>query len=153
MLQLIWCSLGDETPHNSDIDLLLCLSNTPPTVFDFQPTKTFLLSPTLLDIQFLRGFSKKLDSGSEDKIVISINHSDACTNGWVQEAIKTLPCVDVEGKHWEKHLVDERCYFTETHEGVEVEEWVKVCTSTGKVVSHGPLKIYIRFLLHLDKGK
>lgn len=123
---------SDSSLSNSP---LTSRSNTPPTVFDFQPTKTFLLSPTLLDIQFLRGFSKKLDSGSEDKIVISINHSDACTNGWVQEAIKTLPCVDVEGKHWEKHLVDERCYFTETHEGVEVEEWVKVCTSTGKVTS------------------
>jgi hypothetical protein len=81
-------------------------SNTPSSASDFQPTKNFLLSPTLLDIEFLRKISKKLDKGSGDRIVISINHSDASTNGWVQEAITTLPCVDVEGKRWEKHLVD-----------------------------------------------
>lgn len=81
-------------------------SNTPSSVSDFQLAKIFLLSPTLLDIQFLRDFSKKLDKGTEDRIVIPVNHSDAFTSGWIQEAIKSLPCVDLEGKYWEKHDVD-----------------------------------------------
>lgn len=38
--------------------------------------------------------------------MIPVNHSDAFTSGWIQEAIKSLPCVDLEGKYWEKHDVD-----------------------------------------------
>jgi hypothetical protein len=75
-------------------------------VSEFQPARIFLLSPSLLDIHFLANFSKKLDKGFGDKIMIPVYHFDAPPAGWVQEALKSLPDVDVEGKQWEKYIVE-----------------------------------------------
>lgn len=73
---------------------------------DFQPAKIFLLSPVLLEIHVLANFSKELAKGFGDRIVIPIDHLATSPDGWVQDAIKTLPGVDIEGKHWEKHLTE-----------------------------------------------
>ena len=86
-------------------------SSTPSSVSEFQPAKIFLLSPSLLDTHFLANFSKKLDKGFGDKIVIPVYHFDASPAGWVQEAFKSLPDVDVEGKQWERYIVEGICKF------------------------------------------
>lgn len=118
-------------------------SSTPSSVSEFQPAKIFLLSPSLLDTHLLVNFSKKLDKGFGDKIVIPVYHFDASSTGWVQEALKSLPDVDVEGKQWEKYIVEDSCYFAEAREGLEVDEWVNVCKGTGNATS--PAEALYRF--------
>jgi L-histidine Nalpha-methyltransferase / hercynylcysteine S-oxide synthase len=73
---------------------------------EFMPAKIFLLSPALFNIPFLANFVEKLPKGFGDNIVIPINHLDISPRGWVQEAIKSLPGVDLEGKQWEKRPVE-----------------------------------------------
>ncbi|KAJ8591598.1 hypothetical protein M405DRAFT_814114 [Rhizopogon salebrosus TDB-379] len=110
-------------------------SSTPSSMSEFMPAKIFLLSPALFNIPFLANFVEKLPKGFGDNIVIPINHLDISPRGWVQEAIKSLPGVGLEGKQWEKRPVEENCYFTEACEGVGVDEWVQACQGTSKVTS------------------
>jgi hypothetical protein len=81
-------------------------SSAPSSISEFQPAKIFLLSPTLLDVHFLTNFANKLDKGLGDKIVIPIYHTAISPSGWLQEAIGTLPSVDLDGKQWDKCFVE-----------------------------------------------
>ena len=95
---------SDDSSPSPSISRSASGSSTPSSTSEYQLPKAFLLSPALLDVNFLTNFARELSKGFGDRIVIPVDHLDTSPVGWVQHAIKSLPAVDLEGKHWEKHI-------------------------------------------------